>query len=109
MSAPDSVCLFPMRCQVQPLISSFSTAMLCRFHSPPVLQLYSWHKAHCESLLAEYNKQDYKDLMNSTFALVPGGRSPATYRLGEVLSAGCIPVFVHEVRRQNVIHDGLQR
>lgn len=64
----------------------------------PPRQEYSWNKAHCESLLEEYNTQDYKDLMNSTFALVPGGRSPATYRLGEVLSAGCIPVFVHEVR-----------
>eukprot|EP00752_Nemacystus_decipiens_P008218 g7348.t1 len=59
-------------------------------------QLYSWNKARCESLLEEYHEQSYGDLMNSTFALVPGGRSPATYRLGEVLSAGCIPVFVHE-------------
>lgn len=32
--------------------------------------------------------------MNTTFALVPAGRSPGTFRLGEVMSAGAIPVFV---------------
>ena len=32
--------------------------------------------------------------MNTTFGLVPGGRSPGTYRLAEVMSAGAIPVFV---------------
>lgn len=31
---------------------------------------------------------------NTTFGLVPSGRSPATYRLAEVMSAGAIPVFV---------------
>lgn len=31
---------------------------------------------------------------NTTFGLVPAGRSPATYRLAEVMSAGAIPVFV---------------
>ena len=34
------------------------------------------------------------ELLNTTFALVPGGRQPASYRLNEVLAAGCIPVFV---------------
>ena len=33
--------------------------------------------------------------MNITFGLVPAGRSPATYRLAEVMSAGAIPVFVN--------------
>ncbi|CAB1113584.1 unnamed protein product [Ectocarpus sp. CCAP 1310/34] len=34
--------------------------------------------------------------MNTTFALLPAGRSPATYRLAEALSAGAIPVFIHQ-------------
>ncbi|CAN0464627.1 unnamed protein product, partial [Laminaria digitata] len=62
------------------------------------------HKEHlqsrnvelCESLQREYDKTGYGDLMNTTFALVPSGRSPATYRLGEALSAGAIPVFIHQ-------------
>ncbi|CAM9492023.1 unnamed protein product [Laminaria digitata] len=50
----------------------------------------------CEGLEQEYNKTDYGDLMNTTFALVPAGRSPATYRLGKALSAGAIPIFIHQ-------------
>ncbi len=49
---------------------------------------------YCESLWARYNDHDFGTLMNSTFGLVPAGRSPGTYRLGEVMSAGAIPVFV---------------
>lgn len=63
-------------------------------------------KLHGEQLLAEnvdlctqldrvWLDTDYGDLMNTTFALIPAGRSPATYRLGEALSAGAIPVFIH--------------
>ena len=36
----------------------------------------------------------YDDLLNSTFCLVPGGSHPNSYRLAEVMSAGCIPVLV---------------
>lgn len=50
----------------------------------------------CERRKQEYAGEGYADLMNTTFALIPAGRSPATYRLGEALSAGAIPVFVHE-------------
>lgn len=50
----------------------------------------------CKRLNREYLAVDYADIMNTTFALVPAGRSPATYRLGEALSAGAIPVFVHD-------------
>ncbi|CAM9433541.1 unnamed protein product, partial [Ectocarpus sp. 8 AP-2014] len=42
----------------------------------------------------QYQGQDYRRLMNSTFGLVPAGWSSGTYRLGEVMSAGSIPVFV---------------
>lgn len=69
-----------------------------RTHSRTIAQLLSWNKALCESLQREYDHASYDDLMNTTFALLPAGRSPATYRLGEALSAGAIPVFVHQVR-----------
>lgn len=49
----------------------------------------------CEDLARQYGEYDYGDLMNTTFALIPAGRSPATYRLAEALSAGAIPVMIH--------------
>lgn len=48
----------------------------------------------CQRLKDHYRDHRYEKLMNTTFALVPAGRSPGTYRLGEVMSAGAIPVFV---------------
>ncbi|CAM9976215.1 unnamed protein product, partial [Ectocarpus sp. 12 AP-2014] len=48
----------------------------------------------CQALKEQYDGYDYGHLMNSTFGLVPAGRGPASYRLGEVMSAGTIPVFV---------------
>jgi hypothetical protein len=48
---------------------------------------------YCASLSQRYSETDYYDLMNTTFALIPGGRQPATYRLGEALAAGSIPVW----------------
>lgn len=50
--------------------------------------------AYCQELKSRYNDFGYEDLMNTTFAIIPAGRSPGTYRLGEVMSAGAIPVFV---------------
>lgn len=49
----------------------------------------------CKELAQPYEEHDYADLMNTTFALIPSGHSPATHRLTEALSAGCIPVFIH--------------
>jgi hypothetical protein len=51
-------------------------------------------EACCASLRSFYNSYDFDDLMNATFAMVLPGRSPASYRLSEVMAAGCIPVFV---------------
>lgn len=48
----------------------------------------------CKYLKSDYNDYNYNELMNTTFGLVPSGRSPGTYRLGEVMSAGAIPVIV---------------
>lgn len=49
---------------------------------------------YCDELEARFGDHEYGSLMNTTFGLVPAGRSPGTYRLGEVMSAGAIPVFV---------------
>ncbi|CAN0290615.1 unnamed protein product [Ectocarpus sp. 6 AP-2014] len=53
-----------------------------------------YRKFCAEELMPRYESFDYEDLMNTTFALVPGGASPGTYRLAEVMSAGVIPVIV---------------
>lgn len=50
--------------------------------------------AFCDALNVTASRHEYDELMNTTFGLVPAGRSPATYRLAEVMSAGAIPVFV---------------
>ncbi|CAB1104737.1 GT47 [Ectocarpus sp. CCAP 1310/34] len=66
----------------------------CNFHSE---QLLSWNKAMCEASQREYySSPSFGELMNTTFALLPAGRSPATYRLAEALSAGALPVFIHQ-------------
>ncbi|MCO5564943.1 hypothetical protein L7F22_018613 [Adiantum nelumboides] len=49
---------------------------------------------NCEEDEAEYGKYAYKELMNTTFGLVPAGRQPSSYRMIEVLSAGVVPVLV---------------
>jgi hypothetical protein len=39
-------------------------------------------------------REQYLSTLNTTFALVPGGMQPASFRLDEVCAAGAIPVFV---------------
>jgi hypothetical protein len=51
---------------------------------------------NCSGWNQEFETYDYTDLLNSTFALIPGGRSPGTYRLTEAMAAGSIPVFVDQ-------------
>ena len=58
-------------------------------------RMHGRRRRTCKLLDKSYKKSDYIDLLNTTFALVPGGRQPATYRLTEALSAGAIPVFVY--------------
>jgi glucuronyl/N-acetylglucosaminyl transferase EXT1 len=41
-----------------------------------------------------FDKYPFEDLFNSTFGLAPGGRSPSTFRLLEILGAGSIPVLI---------------
>ena len=36
----------------------------------------------------------FVDLLNSTFALIPDGNGPATFRLIETMAAGIVPIFV---------------
>ena len=47
-------------------------------------ELLPENRDYCDRSLQRYGTYDYADLMNSTFALVPSGRSPGTFRLGEV-------------------------
>ena len=49
---------------------------------------------YCEALKERYDDYDYESLMDTTFALIPAGRSPGTYRLAEAMGAGAIPVIV---------------
>jgi hypothetical protein len=53
-------------------------------------------KVDCDAWGREYDSYDYSDLLNTTFALVPGGRSPGTFRLTEAMAAAAIPVFVDQ-------------
>lgn len=46
--------------------------------------LFPENVERCNGLAAHYDDYDYGNLMNTTFGLVPTGRSPGTYRLGEV-------------------------
>lgn len=49
----------------------------------------------CEELERRFNDApSYSSLLNTTFALVPSGRSPASWRLNEVMAVGAIPVFL---------------
>ena len=60
------------------------------------LKCFEMHDEHlepenidfCATLKAKYDDFDYKDLMNTTFGVVPAGRSPATFRLAEVSEVG---------------------
>ena len=47
-------------------------------------QLLPQNYNFCRKMGARNALFDYKSLMSSTYGLVPGGRSPGTYRLGEV-------------------------
>ncbi|CAN0278721.1 unnamed protein product, partial [Hapterophycus canaliculatus] len=71
-------------------------AAAARIHDPArgIVSVVRCFDLHGEHLLPEnveycsraneiYDSFDYERLMNTTFALVPSGRSPGTYRLGE--------------------------
>jgi len=51
----------------------------------------------------EAEKFDYCDLMNSSYAFTPGGRSPASYRLIESLHSGAIPILFFERGDERVV------
>ncbi|CAM9896538.1 unnamed protein product, partial [Ectocarpus fasciculatus] len=42
------------------------------------------NRDYCKRSRKRYDLYDYEKLMNTTFALVPAGRSPGSFRLGEV-------------------------
>ncbi|CAN0164439.1 unnamed protein product [Hapterophycus canaliculatus] len=47
-------------------------------------ELLPENKEYCDRMAQRYERYDYDRLMNTTFGLVPAGRSPGTFRLGEV-------------------------
>ena len=49
----------------------------------------------CADRQTEYETYDYCDLLNTTYALCPDGRSDATMRFAEVFRRGIIPVALH--------------
>lgn len=57
-----------------------------------VVHCFELHEEHlkpenieyCSWVRQRYREYHYEELMNTTFALVPAGRSPGTFRLGEV-------------------------
>ncbi|XP_024371298.1 uncharacterized protein [Physcomitrium patens] len=53
-----------------------------------------WRGAGCAEDQTVFDSYDFMELLNTTFGLAPAGRSPASYRMLEVLSAGAIPVLV---------------
>ena len=92
----------------QPGSGRTSLLNLSRLSTPrrPIVVAEACHKLHGEHRLPANREfcdgldrgmvaaPPYMELFNTTFALVPGGRQPASFRLNEVLAAGCIPVFV---------------
>lgn len=59
-----------------------------------LLRWQPWRGVGCEEDQIQYDRNNFTDLMNTTFGLAPAGRSPASYRMLEVLSAGAIPVLI---------------
>jgi len=50
----------------------------------------------CDAWNREAGGYNHSGLMNTTFALVPGGRIPGTCRLLETVLSGALPVFVDQ-------------
>lgn len=59
---------------------------------------YPKYRKVCDDMAKKYEESNYIDLFNSTFSLVPAGRSPASYRLVEAMASATIPVFVYPER-----------
>ncbi|KAJ7525400.1 hypothetical protein O6H91_17G048900 [Diphasiastrum complanatum] len=59
-----------------------------------ILRQQPWRGAECNKDQTLFESYDYVELLNSTFGLAPAGRSPASYRMLEVLSAGTIPILI---------------
>ncbi|KAJ7551420.1 hypothetical protein O6H91_06G014700 [Diphasiastrum complanatum] len=59
-----------------------------------LLRWQPWRGSKCDKDQAIFDSYEFVELLNSTFGLVPAGRSPASYRMLEVLSVGTIPVLI---------------
>ncbi|KAJ7570987.1 hypothetical protein O6H91_01G143700 [Diphasiastrum complanatum] len=61
-----------------------------------LLRWQPWRGSKCDNDQVIFDSYDFLELLNSTFGLVPAGRSPASYRMLEVLSVGMIPILIVE-------------
>jgi hypothetical protein len=57
----------------------------------------------------EFSQAEYCDLLNTTYALVPDGRSSGTFRFAETIKYGAIPLVVHEVENTPLPFDQVVR
>lgn len=76
-------------------------AMRCQRWKPPWRPNWTSHELQqftrfdCDARDRTYARSPpYLSLLNTTFALVPGGMQPASYRLSEAMAAGAIPIVV---------------
>ena len=57
----------------------------------------------CDDSKKIFDAMDYCDLLQeATFAVIPGGRSPATYRFMEALATGTVPILFDEEKDRNI-------
>jgi hypothetical protein len=76
--------------------------MLSNFHNGKDIIFVT--KQQFSEPTSEYNYWSYEELVKqSKFCLVPQGRSPSTFRLLEVMLAGCIPVFLFDTHAAQYI------
>ncbi|KAJ7567736.1 hypothetical protein O6H91_01G004500 [Diphasiastrum complanatum] len=59
-----------------------------------LLRWQPWRGSKCDEDQAIFDSYHFVELLNTTFGLTPAGRSPASYRMLEVLSVGVIPVLI---------------
>lgn len=74
----ERMSLVPLHDEANGVISSMHCFELHQEHLLPE------NAGPCRNLRSRYDDYTYSELMNTTFGLVPGGRSPGTYRLAEV-------------------------
>jgi len=65
----------------------------------PIRHRYDNYPDNMSAIFDSAERFDYGRLMNSSFAIVPRGRQPATYRLIECLRIGVVPIIYDSLDR----------